>query len=1322
VKKITHSSHSHRRAARLRGLHRKILATSAAILLGWGTFAVPFARSATVTWQGDLGANWKDGTSGTDTNWTSNTLPAAGDSLVFDLTTVGVANLATNNDLAGLVLGGTNAITFTNDTGAGTGFTLAGNDVTLGGNITSTGTTGTHTHTISLGLILNGNRTVTAVSGTTIAIDGIVSETGGARNFLKAGAGTVTLSAANSFTGALSINQGTLSVNSIANSGVASALGAGSAINLGNAAATGTLIYTGAGGSTNRAVSLASTAGGDGTITNNGSGALVFSGTFSNAGTSGSAKTLTLSGSNTGANDFQSALVDSAGGALAVVKTGAGAWTLSGTSSFTGPISVSQGTLSINSIANTGANSAIGAGGVITIGSGTNVAGTLTYTGAAASTNRTVNLAATTTGAATINGSGTGALIFTGTFTNAGTGAKLLTLGGTNADANEIQGVIPNGSGTLSVTKTDAGSWILSGANTYSGTTTLSSGALVLNNAGSGGASSAIGTGGFTFAGGTVDNTSGSPITLSTNNAVAWNGSLGFGGTNNLSFGTGVVTISNANQTVTLNGGSTLAFGEAQWNSVNASRTLTVNQGTGSGAKLLLGGFQLNTNADTAARNRTILGDGGVEISGLVANGNLFSNSLAYSGTGTLTLSAANTYAGGTTLNSGTLALNSSGSGGASSAIGTGGFTIAGGTIDNTSGASVTLSTNNPVAFNGSFAFGGTNDLSLGTGVVSIGNANRDITLNGSRTLTFGEVQWNSTNGSRVLTVNQGTGSGAKLVLVGFQLNVNADTAARNRTITGSGNVEINAPIVNGNTFNNGLVYSGTGTLTLSSANSYTGATIVNGGTLRLISSAAISSSSGLTVNAGSVDAAGTAVTIGGALTLGAATTTIGGQAANLLSSVAGGSFTLGGNVTYNTGSTGLENGQATISADLILTADRTITVNESIAAALKVLVSGVISGGFGLTKGNGGTLRLTGVNTFTGQAALNNGTTEVTSIGNIGTAGSLGTADKDAAAAIIRFGNGANTGALSYLGSGGSTNRKVQIGSGTGAASTGGAIIQSNGTGALAFTASTFNTAVSVSATGPATARVLTLGGANTGANTIQGAIVNNTGAGTGGTNAVAVTKQDAGKWELAGNSTYTGPTTVSDGTLVVSGTLSGTTRVDVNGGTLLLGNSNRINNAADVSLGGGTFATGGFSEGDATSAGLGSLTLTANSVLDFGAGTGSLLHFGSVGPHTANAVLSITNFDGAGNPGDDRLIFSGSASAFTSAYAQADVAFNGVFGYATIQFEAGNYEIVPVPEPATAALIGSVALCALIGCRERRRFALSRRVVFGKRGPGLH
>ena len=648
---------------------------------------------------------------------------------------------------------------------------------------------------------------------------------------------------------------------------------------------------------------------------------------------------------------------------------------------------MSQGTLTLSSIANSGVSSAAGAGSTINLGSAAAVAGTLVYTGAGASTNRTINLAATTTGAATINSSGSGALIFTGIISNAGTGAKTLTLGGSNTGANAIQSVIADGSGTLALTKADTGTWALSGTNTYSG---------------------------------------------------------------------------------------------------------------------------------------------------------------------------------GTTLNTGTLAVNSA------SAIGTGTLTIAGGTLDNTSVSAVTLSTNNAVALNGSLVFGGTNNLNLGSGVVTVLN-NRDITLNGSSTLTTGEVQFNSVANNRTFTVNQGSGSGASLVLGGFQLNVNTDTAARSRFITGTGNITINGAVANGNAFSNGLIYSGSGTLTLSAASSFTGGTTINGGTLKLTGSGSISTSSSLTINAGTFDVGGTAATVGGAISLGGATTTVAGQSATILSSTSGGSFTLGGNVTYNAGSAGFENGQALISANFILNADRTITVNDSPNAAVDVLVSGVISGGFGLTKANGGTLRLSATNTFTGQTVLNNGTTEVFALGNTGVAGSLGTGDKDTASGIIRFGNGANTAALSYLGTGDSTNRPIQVGSGTGGTATGGATILNNGSGALVFTATAFNSAVNVGAAGPSTARVLTLGGSNTGANIIQGTIINNTNASTSGTNAVALVKQDAGVWALTGASTYSGGTTVSGGTLLVnnaSGSATGTGSLSILSGGRLGGSGTAGSPAAGVTL----------------------------------------------------------------------------------------------------------------------------------------------------------
>ena len=79
---------------------------------------------------------------------------------------------------------------------------------------------------------------------------------------------------------------------------------------------------------------------------------------------------------------------------------------------------------------------------------------------------------------------------------------------------------------------------------------------------------------------------------------------------------------------------------------------------------------------------------------------------------GTLTITNANSYTGGTTLAAGTLNINNTAALGAGSSS----LTITGGTIDNTSGGIITLANNNPENWNGDFTFTGTNDLNLGTG------------------------------------------------------------------------------------------------------------------------------------------------------------------------------------------------------------------------------------------------------------------------------------------------------------------------------------------------------------------------------------------------------------------------------------------------------------------------------------------------------------------------------------------------------------------------------------------------------------------------------
>lgn len=119
-----------------------------------------------------------------------------------------------------------------------------------------------------------------------------------------------------------------------------------------------------------------------------------------------------------------------------------------------------------------------------------------------------------------------------------------------------------------------------------------------------------------------------------------------------------------------------------------------------------------------------------------------FSGSLTKSGAGILTLSGANTLAGGVRLNAGQLNINSTNALGGAYGTGTSGlgtFTInEGSTIDNTSGSSITT-LNYSHQWNGSFTFVGSSDLCI-PGSASIAN---DITITTStlgKTLKVGNI------------------------------------------------------------------------------------------------------------------------------------------------------------------------------------------------------------------------------------------------------------------------------------------------------------------------------------------------------------------------------------------------------------------------------------------------------------------------------------------------------------------------------------------------------------------------------------------------------
>ncbi len=217
-------------------------------------------------------------------------------------------------------------------------------------------------------------------------------------------------------------------------------------------------------------------------------------------------------------------------------------------------------------------------------------------------------------------------------------------------------------------------------------------------------------------------------------------------------------------------------------------------------------------------------------------------------------------------------------------------------------------------------------------------------------------------------------------------------------------------------------------------------------------------------------------------------------------------------------------------------------------------------------------------------------------------------------------------------------------------------------------------------------------------------------------------VAKTGAGTFTLDGASanTFTGNTTVSGGTLAANadGALGSTAMVTINtGGTVLMGvstaGSNRIGNATEIALAGGTFNTGGFSET------VGKMTLSANSTFDFGAGTS---HFTFDGASSlGSSTLTVLNWTGVKNQsgGTDQLIFTN--SSFTAGSTTSQVQFNigGTFyGGTFISLGGTSLELVPVPEPAT--IFGASLLVIAIGWRERRRLSPLLRKVAGSPAPG--
>lgn len=333
-----------------------------------------------------------------------------------------------------------------------------------------------------------------------------------------------------------------------------------------------------------------------------------------------------------------SGVISNVAGTAGVTKTGAGILRFLNDNTYNGDTAINGGTIRAVNIGNstsTASNFGTGAG-KITLGTG-GTAGTLAYVGGGETTNREINLAGTTA-STIIESSGSGALVLTNVVnTSTGTGAKTFFLRGDLNAANEITSDLTNNAagGVLNVTKDDNGTWILSGNNTYTGTTTVSAGAL-----------------GFASDAGAVSGPFGATrLTLSNGSLFALGGDriidtlVRFNGNASSNFiGINSITINNLENTTT--GGNTTVT-----NSLPTGKLLTINTPTWTGGET------------TTARTFVFNGGGDTILNTSVTDtAAAAAISLTYNGYGSLTLggnNGASTYTGTTTLTSGTLKVGS---------------------------------------------------------------------------------------------------------------------------------------------------------------------------------------------------------------------------------------------------------------------------------------------------------------------------------------------------------------------------------------------------------------------------------------------------------------------------------------------------------------------------------------------------------------------------------------------------------------------------------------------------------------------------------------
>jgi autotransporter-associated beta strand protein len=656
------------------------------LLSALGTGRAALALSGSNTWYSGAGSgNWQ-----TTSNWGSGT---------FNFVVPGTTSGTTNTDTATFDTGSSTTsivpdanrnlgnISFGNSAAAYTISTTGGNALlmTSFGTIQIAGTfSGSNlTETIDAPLTLEGDYTLadnSANTGVLLDFGGAISAAdqggsvltvagagattisgaiGGIKtiDLVKSGAGTLTLSGNNTFTGGVTINAGTLQIssagalNSISPNAVA--FGPGS---------TGILVFD---------------------------GAITISGLTTNA-TIGSPVVQTLNGggegfltiNNASDNTYGGVLKDGTGAtaALGLIKTGSGTLTLSGNNTFTGGVEISAGTLQL------GNAGALNAGGVNTVSFDQGSTGILSLNGNSIAISN-------------LGGSGS--------VENANATPAMLTINNNSVFTDTYAGVLQDGpgGGALALTKNGTGTLTLSGNNALTGGVTINAGKLVIGNVGAlnsttsnkvsfssgstgtlslNGNSVTIGQlNGFGAGGSIIQNANATPATLTVNflennTSLVFDGTLqdgaGGGKLSLVKSGTGTLVLTGNNQFtggVTINAGSIQALSSGALNSASPNAVTFGPASTGS-LDLLVSSFfavsGLNTNSNVGTpvvsgnfSSLTVNNAADNVFAGRLTDGTSGTLALMKSGAGTLTLGGSNTFTGGVTINAGTLQLANAG-------------------------------------------------------------------------------------------------------------------------------------------------------------------------------------------------------------------------------------------------------------------------------------------------------------------------------------------------------------------------------------------------------------------------------------------------------------------------------------------------------------------------------------------------------------------------------------------------------------------------------------------------------------------------------------